>query len=112
MELLPQLRPRTFHGVRVVTPVAPARGTWLDGVHEGDLPGAAPQVGYMQAGVGRALVKTNGSDGAAGVRLKRNSQLDRPDGPIINRCRHNRARPDGLLRQSVSGAGQGKGEAQ
>ncbi len=41
----------------------------------------------MEASVGRALVKPNGIDGAAGVRRKRNPQLYRPAGPTINRRR-------------------------
>ena len=31
VELLPQLHPRTFQRIRVVSPVAPARGNRLDG---------------------------------------------------------------------------------
>src|SRR6267142_5874451 len=38
MELLPQLQPCSFQGVRVVIPVAPTRGDRHDdGVHEWDL---------------------------------------------------------------------------
>src|SRR6266404_2675325 len=66
----------------------------------------------MEASVGRTLVKTNGSDGAAGVRLKRNPKLGRPPEPTIKRRRHNRARPDGLLGCGVSGAGQDNSQAQ
>src|SRR5258707_13652157 len=39
MKLLPQLQPRIFQRVRIVTPAAPARSNGHDdGVHEGDLP--------------------------------------------------------------------------
>src|SRR5260370_19721280 len=38
VEQLAQLQPCTFQSVRVVAPVAPARGNWLeDGIHKGDL---------------------------------------------------------------------------
>src|SRR5260370_7030918 len=41
MKLLPQLQPRIFQRVRIVTPVAPTRSNGHDdGVHEGDLPQA------------------------------------------------------------------------
>jgi hypothetical protein len=39
MEQLPQLQARSFQGVRVMAPIAPARSDGQDrGVHEGDLP--------------------------------------------------------------------------
>ncbi len=66
----------------------------------------------MEAGVGRALVKANGSDGAAGVRRKRNPHFERPTEPAINRRWHDRARPDGLLGCRVSGAGQDNSQAE
>jgi len=69
----------------------------LDGVHEGDLPGAAPQVGYMQAGVGRALVKKR-----MAVMVPPVSALNETPSSTGRRAHyqslpHNRARPDGLL---------------
>src|SRR5258708_3669512 len=73
---------------------------------------AAPQVTYVNAGVGCALVKANASDGTAGVRLERNSQLERRVGSIINGRRDPCARPNGLLAGRVRGAGQYSGEAQ
>src|SRR6266704_4099972 len=48
VEQLPQLHPRTFQRVRVVTPVGPTRGNRLnDRVQEGDLPQVLENLGIF-----------------------------------------------------------------
>ena len=48
MELLPQLEPCAFQHVRVVIPVAPARGNWHDdGVRKGPLPQVLENLGVF-----------------------------------------------------------------
>ena len=66
--------------------------------------GGAPEAAYVDASVGRALIKANAGDGAADVRLERNPQLQRTAGTVINRCRHRAARPDALLRFCIAAA--------
>jgi len=48
MELLPQLQPCGFQGVRALSPVAPApRNRLEDGVQEGDLPQVLENLGVF-----------------------------------------------------------------
>ena len=72
----------------------------------------APKVADVSPCVGRTLVKANSGDGAADVRLERNSQFQRTAGAIINRGRHRRAWPDRLLSCRVAAACQDNCEAQ
>ena len=67
MELLPQLQSCTFQGVRVLIPVAPARGNWLDGgVHEGNLPQVVENLGVFV--VLNAITDGLQSDPGSGLR--------------------------------------------
>ena len=61
----------------------------------------------VSAGIQRTLVKTNSRDGAADIRLERNSQFERAAGAVINRRRHRSAWPDRLLSRRVATACQG-----
>ena len=48
--------------------------------------GTAPEAARMDAGVVRALVKADASDGTVHVRTELHAQLDRCCIPVINRC--------------------------
>jgi hypothetical protein len=72
----------------------------------------APEAAHMCAGVGRALVKADAGYGSANIRFERNPQLQRTAGAVINRRRHDGARPDRLLRCRFASAHQGNQQAQ